>query len=102
MDRAYAAVQERLPDLMSDTFDVWPADDGWAWRRRLAGTTADGTRYECWEQGFASTDEDGRIERLEFYFDWQGLPSMLGYVTGWSVEKLWDADAVAARLRIEI
>jgi hypothetical protein len=101
VERAYASMRERLRELRSDTFDIWPAEDGWAWRRRLSGTAADGTNYESWEQGFSSTDPDGRIERLELYFDWQGFPQMLGFVTGCALGELWDADVVAARLRIE-
>jgi hypothetical protein len=101
LERAYASVRQRLPDLRSDTFDVWPADGGWAWRRRLAGTSPDGIAYEAWEQGFASTDAMGRVERLELFFDWQGLPQMLGFATECSLDELWDIDVVAERLGIE-
>jgi hypothetical protein len=102
LDVAYASLRERLPDLRSDTFDVWPADAGWAWRRRLAGTSVDGVAYECWEQGFASTDAAGRVERLELYFDWQGFPQLLGFATGCSLAELWDVEVVARELGIEL
>jgi len=92
---AFSAVEQqriwtRLPDYRMDDLAVWPTDDGCAWRWRVHGHTDDGTEYEFWEQVFVLTDADGLIVRFEFFDDWQGFPQTLGYVTGLSVDELWD------------
>jgi hypothetical protein len=94
---SFAAVEQqkiwqRLDDYKMDHFEAWPTDDGCAWRWCVNGHAGDGTYYEFWEQIFVDTNADGRITRLEFYDDWQGFPQTLGYVTGLSIDDLWDAD----------
>jgi hypothetical protein len=82
--------RQRLPDYKVDHFEAWPNDEGCAWRCRVGGHGIDGTYYEFWQQVFMVTNSDGRIARLEFYGDWQGFPQTLGYVTGLSIDQLWE------------
>jgi hypothetical protein len=81
----------RLPDYKMDHFEAWPTEDGCAWRWCVNGHAADGTRYEVWEQLFTQTDSQGKITRLEIFDDWQGFPQMLGFITGLTLDRLWDA-----------
>src|SRR5690606_22309869 len=78
---AFRRLRNRLPDLKADHFEAWPTDDGCAWRWRLGGHSAEGTRYEFWETVFILTDDAGMIARLEFYGDWQGFPQTMGFAT---------------------
>ena len=82
----------RLADQKMDHFEAWPTDDGCAWRWCVNGRAADGTSYEYWEQVFTQVDEAGKITRFEFFDDWQGFPQALGFITGLSIDELWNAD----------
>ncbi|HMC38942.1 MAG TPA: hypothetical protein VKI19_04715 [Acidimicrobiales bacterium] len=87
----HAKIRHRLPDFEVSHFEAWPNDTGCAWRWRLSGHALDGTAYELWQQVFVETDDRGKATRLESYFDWQGFPQMLGYVTGIPLDELWHA-----------
>jgi hypothetical protein len=84
-------IWQRLPDYKMDHFEAWPTETGCAWRWCVNGHSAEGIRYEFWEQVFIETNEDGRITRFEFFDDWQGFPQALGFITGLSVDELWNA-----------
>jgi len=90
-DSEHRKIWTRLPDYKMDDFAAWPTDDGCAWRWRVNGHSADGTYYEFWEQMFADIDDEGKITRFEFFDDWQGFPQTLGFITGLSLDELWDA-----------
>ena len=91
-------IRERFPDLRVKKFEAWPTDDGCAWRWGLEGTGAGGVRYELWQQVFIDTDPSGKVTRVESYFDWQGFPQMIGYVTGIPLDELWDSSSYEAWL----
>jgi ketosteroid isomerase-like protein len=93
---AHKRIQQRLPDYKMDHFEAWPTEDGCAWRWCVNGHSADGTYYEVWEQMFIQTDGEGKITRLEFFDDWQGFPQTLGFITGLTIDQLWDADNFVA------
>jgi hypothetical protein len=84
-------IRQRLADYKVDHFEAWPNDGGCAWRCRVSGHAIDGTYYESWRQVFIDTNSEGRITRFEFYDDWQGFPQLFGYVTGLSIDQLWDS-----------
>ena len=88
----HAKIRQRLPDFAVSHYDAWPNDTGCAWRWRLSGHSIDGTAYELWQQVFVEADDDGKVTRLESYFDWQGFPQMLGYVTGIPLHELWHTE----------
>jgi hypothetical protein len=97
-DVEHTKIWQRLPDYKMDDFEAWPTETGCAWRWRVNGHAADGTSYEFWEQCFTHTDADGKITRFEFFDDWQGFPQTLGFITGLSVDDLWDAQNYQAWL----
>jgi hypothetical protein len=97
-DVEHQKIWQRLPDYKMDDFEAWPTESGCAWRCRVNGHAADGTSYEFWEQCFTHTDADGKIARFEFFDDWQGFPQTLGFITGLSVDDLWDAQNYQAWL----
>jgi hypothetical protein len=95
-DGEHRKIWARLVDYRMDDFEAWPTDDGCAWRWRVHGHAEDGTHHEFWEQIFTLVDDDGRVTRFEFYDDWQGFPQTLGFITGLTLDRLWNAEEYRA------
>jgi hypothetical protein len=77
-----------IPDYGIKDYEVWPVETGWIARLAYKGTARDGEEIVAHHVDIVTTDNQGRVVRLEWYVDQEQWLRVWAKASGMSVEEL--------------
>src|SRR5437868_4533687 len=100
-NREFQMYWTRIPDFGIKDYEVFAHEDGWIAKQVFGGTAIDGTEVTAHQVDFATTDDQCRIVRLEWYIDspqWLRVFSVASGKPIEEVEKYFETTGGFARL----